>query len=275
MNITNITNITIRAVARRPLVILLPAALGLVFSVLNAYNPMIPVISGIVSITGGTFYDQLLSVIQLLLDPAFMPVVLSVLAGIALLISLFSGIVLSGYFNMIAAAVDDRAKEPGEFSGGLKRFFIKYFLVSLRAVVFMLLLAAVILVSSLPALIVSRATAAGKPELLFAAAFIDVLTVVVLLFGFLFSAAYILFWFPSAMKTEKKSFTYGKRLVDKYFWRIILHLLIFFVVFGGIHLAIAATGEPTLQLLLGWIFDTAFLTVFTVYVFAAFREYDG
>lgn len=270
-----IVETTLRAVARRPLIIVLPALLGLVFSLLNAYNPLMPVISGIVSITGGTFYDSILSAVQLLLDPALVPIVLSASAGLVLLISLFSGLVLSGYFNIVAAAVDDRERQPGEFRGGFKRFFVKFFLLSLRAALFMLALTVLILVSSLPALIVSGTTAAGKTELLFAAAFIDILTIAVLLFGFLFSMAYILFWFPSAMKTEKKSFTYGKRLVDGYFWRIILHLLIFFLIFAGIHLAIAAAGQPTLQLLLGWLFDTAFLTTLAVYVFAAFKAYGG
>jgi hypothetical protein len=269
----DILKTTVRAVKGRPFIIILPAVLILLCSVLNTYNPVLPIITGIASITGGSAIDSLVSVIQLLLDPSLMPVIVVMFVGLALLTSLFVALILSGYFNVLAKALDGLPGERGEFWQGLRRYFLRYFTISLRAVPFLLLLAAFMLVCSIPAVIVTRAVTPDKPELLIAAVFVDVLTVAVLFFAFIFSRAYIFFWYPSAMEMAKKPFSYGKRLVDGHFWGIVLRILIFDVVFVGIHYIISIIGSHPLQLVLGWLFDTAFLATLAVYVFRAFKEF--
>lgn len=271
----NIFNTTLRAIAKRPLIILIPAILLLLCSLINTYNPIIPFISGIASITGGTAFDSLISALQMLLNPSFLPVILAAFIAIALLASLFTGIILSGYFNIVASAVEGREKERSEFIEGLRHYFSKVFLISLRAVPFMLFLAVFMLIASLPAIIVTKSTLSDKPELLIAAVFIDILTIAVMLFGFLFSSAYIFFWYPSALKTVKKTFTYAKRLVDRHFWGIILRILLFYIAFAAVHYLISATGRTMVQQLLLWLFDTAFLTTLSVYVFDAFKTYSN
>lgn len=271
----NILNITVRAVIRRPFIIILPAVIMLLWLVLNTYNPILPVITGIASITGGTTLDSMVSVIQLLMDPTLIPVILLIFAGTTLLASLFAGLVLSGYFNVIATALDGEPGSRGKFKEGFKGYFIKYFSISLRAVPFMALLAVFMLVSSVPAIIVTRAVAVDKPELLIAAVFVDILTVAVLFFGLIFSRIYIFFWYPAAFKAAKKPFTFGKRVVDRHFWKIVLRILVFDIIFAAFHYIISAAGSSLLQLLLVWLFDTVFFTTFAVYIFSAFKEYNN
>lgn len=270
----NTINTTVRAVKSRPLIIILPAVLLLLWSVLNTYNPILPVISGIVKITGGTTMDSLVSVLQLIMDPSLIPLVLLLFIGTILLVSLFAGLVLSGYFYVIASALNGRKRCSGEFREGLKRYFFRYFLISLRAVPFMEALAVFMLVSSIPAIIVTRAVTIDKPELLIAAVFVDILTAAVLFFSLIFSRIYIFFWYPSALKAAKKPFTYGKRLVDRHFWEIVLRVLFFDIVFAAFHYIISAIGSPIMQQLLAWLFNTVFFTTFAVYVFKAFSEYS-
>ncbi len=271
----NILKTTVQAVIRRPFVIILPAALMLLFTLLNTYNPILPVIAGIASVTGSSLFDSLVSVIQLLLNPSLIPVILVAFSGTVLLASLFTGLVLSGYFNVLVSALDGAPAKRGEFLEGLKRYFTRYFFISLRTVPFMLLLATFMLVSSVPAVIVTRAVTADKPELLIAAVFVDILTFAVLFFAFIFSRAYIFFWYPSGLKAGKKPFAYGKRLVDVHFWGIVLRIFVFDIVFAVFCYLTSITGSPILQLLLGWVFNTAFFTTLGVYVFNAFREFSS
>lgn len=271
----NILKTTVRAVSRRPLIIILPAVLLLMFSLLNSYNPILPIITGIASITGGTALESLISVLQLLLAPSMISIVLILFAGTTLLASLFAGLVLSGYFNVVMSALDGQPGKRGEFREGLKRYFSRYFAITLRAVPFMLLLSVFMLVSSVPAIIVTRAVTIDKPELLIAAVFVDILTVAVLFFGFIFSRAYIFFWYPAALKVAKKPFAYGKRLVDGHFWGIVLRILIFDIVFVLFHYINITAGSSILQTLLGWLFNTAFFTILTVYIINAFKEFNN
>lgn len=270
----NILNTTVRAVIKRPFIIILPAIVMLLWSAINAYNPILPVITGIASITGGTALDSLVYVIQLLMDPSIFPVILILFAAGTLLASLIAGLVLSGYFNVIASVLEGKSGGRGIFREGLKRYFSRYFFISLRAVPFMGLLAAFMLVSSIPAIIVTKAVTADKPELLLAAVFVDILTIAVLFFGFIFSRIYIFFWYPAAMKAVKRPFTFGKRVADGHFWGIVLRILIFDLMFIAFYYIISTVGGALIQQLLAWLFDTAFFTTLSVYVLNAFREFS-
>ena len=268
----NILKLSAQTALKRPVIIILPAVLALVFSVLNSYNPVIPVIRGLSSATGGSLFDGIISALQLVLDPAIIPSIAIFIAAALILGSLLAGLIFSGYFHIIRNTLEGMEKEKGDFAAGIKRYFFRVFLITLRAAFFAGLVLGIMSIATVPAIIISRAAATTKPELMLAAVFVDVLTAVVWFFAYMFSKVYLFYWYPASVKVDKKPFIYAKHLVDEHFWRIVARFIVFDVVFAVFLFLVFILSSALLEMLLGWIFITVFAVVLVIYVFSSFAE---
>ncbi len=268
----NILKLSVQTALKRPVIIIVPAVLALVFSILNSYNPLIPVILGLSSATGGSFFDGIISALQLVLDPAIIPSIAIFLAAALILGSLLAGLIFSGYFHIVRNTLEGIEKVKGDFTEGIKRYFLRIFLITLRAAFFAGLVLGIMSIATVPAIIISRAAATTKPELMLAAVFVDVLTAGVLFFAYMFSKVYLLYWVPAAVKTDKKPFTYAKQLVDEHFWRVVARFIVFDLVFAVFLFLVIVLSSALLKMLLSWIFITVFAIVLVIYVFNSFAE---
>ncbi|NJD03112.1 MAG: hypothetical protein FIA99_11090 [Ruminiclostridium sp.] len=268
----NILKITIQAAKKRPLIVILPAVLVLIFIAINSYNPVLPVISGISSVTGGSFFDGVISALQLIMDPAIIPGIAIFLAGAVILVSLLVGVIFSGYFHIIRNTLEETEKTKNDFIAGIKKYFLTIFIISLKAAFLAGLITGIMIIATVPAIIITRVAASTRPEFMPAAIFIDILTAGVLFFGFMFSRIYLLYWYPAAIKNIEKPFIYAKGLVDRHFWQIVLRFVIFDIAFALILYIVLITASTALKLFFGWIFTTALATVMVVYIFYSFGE---
>jgi MFS family permease len=268
----NIIKVSIQSSVRRPVVIILPAVLALAFFVINNYNPIMPVILGISSATGGSFFDGVISALQLIMDPSIIPGIGIFMAGVVIFASLLAGIILSGYFHIIRNTLDGIKKTKNDFKAGIKKYFLRIFVITLKATLFTGLISCIMIVAAVPAIIITRAATTTKPELMLAAIFVDILTAGVLFFGFMFSRVYLYYWYPAAIKNIEKPFIYAKRLIDKHFWKIVSRFFLFDIVFAIFIYFFIIIASAVLKLLFGWIFATVFSTVMVIYVFQSFSE---
>lgn len=268
----NILKITIQSAVKRPLIIILPAVIMLMFSVLNSYNPVLTVILGISSATGGTVFDGVISVLQLIMDPAIIPGIALFIAGAIILISLLAGIILSGYFHIVRITLEGINKTKGDFKAGIKKYFTKVFIITLKASLFTVFISGIMIIATVPSIIITRVATSTKPELLLAAIFVDILTAGVLFFGLIFSKIYLLYWYPAVFNNIPKPFKYVKRIVDGNFWQIVFKLVMFDIVFSVFLYLVLIIASITLKLIFGWIFITIFFTVLVVFIFYSFSE---
>ena len=268
----NILKVSIRSSVRRPVIIILPAVLALVFFVINSYNPIMPVILGISSATGGSFFEGVISALQLIMDPAIIPGITVFMAGVVIFASLLAGIILSGYFHIIRNTLEGIKKTKSDFKAGIKKYFLKISIITLKAALFIGLISCIMIVATVPAIIITRAATTTKPELMLAAIFVDILTAGVLFFGFMFSRVYLFYWYPAAIKNIKKPFRYAKRLVDRHFWRIVSRFVMFDIIFAIFIYLFMIIASAVLKLLFGWIFATVFATAMIIYIFQSFSE---
>ena len=268
----NILKVTIQSAARRPVIIILPAVLALVFFVLNSYNPVLPVILGISSATGGSFFDGVISALQLIMDPVVIPGIAVFLAGAVIFVSLLAGIILSGYFHILSNTLEGIGKTKSDFKAGIKKYFLKVFFISLKSTLFTGFISGIMIIAAVPAIIITRAAATTRPELMPAAIFVDILTAGVLFFGFMFSRVYLFYWYPAAVKNIKKPFKYAKRLVDGHFWQIVSRFVMFDLVFAVFLSLVLITVSTVFKLFFGWIFITIFTTMLAIYIFHSFGE---
>lgn len=269
----NILITTIQTIIKRPFIILFSALLMLVCTILNNYNPIMPIILGLNNMTGESIFESMVSLLQIILDPGFIPGMVLFLLGFALAASLIAGVVFSGYMNIINKTLEHTEKTAGDFIEGVKKYFFRVFLATLRVLLSVIFLAIFMMIVCVPAIVVTKAAVTGKPELMVAALFIDFLTAGVLFFVLLFTSSYVFFWYPAIFKGGKKPFSSCKQIVDRYFWGIAGRLLVFDIVFAVFQYLVITTGNSVLKFISGWIFGTFFLVTLLIYIFSSFNDY--
>jgi hypothetical protein len=87
----NILNTAVRTAIKRPFIIIFFALLMLVCAFLNSINPLIPIVAGLINITGTSLYESIVSALQVIFEPSFIPGFLLVLLGLVLVVSLLAG----------------------------------------------------------------------------------------------------------------------------------------------------------------------------------------
>jgi hypothetical protein len=263
----------INAILRRPFILLFFAAITIIITAINRFNPIVPILRGLDLITEGSFIESIVSYLQVLLDPSIVPVFAGFIVVFCIITSLLAGLFLSGYFNIINNAVANRQKKKGEYAAGFKKYFGRIFLITLKSLIMAFLLIVFMLVASVPSIVITNASVTGRPELIIPAVFVDVLTILVILFGLMFFRTYIFFWYPAALNNEKKYFADSRKVVDRHFWSIAGRILAFDVVFILFECMGRYIGESPLHFFVNWIFYTVFFTLFITYVFSAYRIY--
>lgn len=270
----NIFKTTIQAVVKRPFIPILIGSIMLVAAIFNAFIPLMAMIIGIVNMTGGGFFDSILSVLQMLIDAENIPIILISLAMITVIVSVVIGLLLPGFLLIVGDGLEKGKKKKGLFVEGIKRYFFRFLLMALKTSLFTLLLIVFLLVASVPAIIVTRATMTSNPDLLLAAIFMDIVTAGVFFMCLSFFSAYIYMWYVAASKGVKKPFRVGKVVADRGFWEISLSLLIFDIVFAAVIYLIYSSDSQMFRYVSGWIFTTACFTTLAVYLVSTYRKIE-
>lgn len=268
----NIFETTAFAVVKRPFIIIMIGILMLLAAVVNAFVPVIAMIMGIINMTGGGIFEGILSILQMLIEPGVILTFLEILAVFTLVAAIAAGVLLPGYLLMVCDSVVKGNRKRGLFLAGLKKFFFKVFLITIKVILSAAFLAIFLMVAGVPAIIVTKAALTTRPNLMAAAVFIDIVTVGVLFMSLSFFKAYIFMWLLAAVSGLAKPFRAGKSIADNCFWKLALGMLAFDVILAAVIFTIYLSDNQLFRYFAGWIFTSGFFTVFAVYLVQIFRE---
>lgn len=268
----NIFKTTVYAVIKRPFILILVGVLMLAAAVVNAFVPVIAMVLGIINMTGGNIFESMLSILQMLFDPGVIPTLLIALAVFTLFSAIAAGLLLPGFLLVVDDGIAEGVKKRGLFEEGLINCFFSFFLMTLKIVLSTVALALFLMVSAVPAIIVTRVALTTRPDLMVAALFIDFVTVGVLFMCLSFFRAYIYMWYIAASKGAEKPFRAGKAVADRQFWSITLNLLVFDLVFAAVIYLIYLSDSQIFRYSSGWAFATVFFTTLAVYLVQTFRD---
>lgn len=274
---------------KRPILLLIIAIVMLFYSIIE-YNLLLPLLFSFFAIGTGNFFESAMSLIQLIFGIITSPLMLSkemvLLTGVIIAAALVTGVLFGGIFNIINNVLDKKPKFKEEFLLGVKKYFLKLFTINIRVAFSAILMIIFNTVVCVPAIAATRTAAQGNLEFIAGVFIIDIVTICVVFFSFLYYRAYILFWYPSALKYPSKAFTHGKHFVDRNFWKIAKRISgydIVFLIFGGAFLIgkLALMHDESMNffimfilLLLDWVFKTVFFGVFMIYVFSYFKRHS-
>lgn len=277
-------------IQKRPFIILLFGIVTLFYYIIDYYNPIFSILFGFGAATGGDVFTGVIGFLQLLVNifsdfGVLLKVLIAFICFVGI-IALFIGFFFSGYFNIINNALEDKPKLKGEFTFGVRKYFAKVSLISFRALLISFLFIVFMSVATVPAIIATKSAIAGKTGFFIAAVFIDLLTLGVLFFGFMFFRIYIFFWYPASLGYENGGFRLGKRIADNCFWKVIGKFLAFDIVFFLFQFilgylssslskgTVGITAGSTAVWILNWLFKTVFFATFITYIFSAFKMHS-
>lgn len=263
---------TVYAVIKQPFILITIGILMLVMAILNFFIPVMAMIIGIVNMTGGSLIDSVLAVLQMLIEPQNFPAILVFSAILTIFLSAVIGLVLPGYLLTINDGLSKKEKSKHLFLFGIRKYFFKFFLISIRSILLTEILGVIILVSTVPAIVITRVALFSRPNLMLAAVFIDVLTVCVIFLGLSFYTIYTYMWYISALTASRKPFEAGKAAADRCFWKMTAGLLAFDIIFAAGLFAVYLIDNQLFRYIAGWIFSTCFFTTLAVYLVSSFRD---
>lgn len=251
--------------------------------IINFYNPLYAFVFGL----GGIDFSNIVNFLNLLTHLVDTPVsivkTILIIIGVILAASFICSIFFSGAFNVINKTMEGRQKAPGDFSEGFKKYYFKTVFVLFRVLFFGVLFLLFLMVVSVPAIVITKAWISGKAGLMVSALILDFLTALVLFFLVIFFTTYILFWFPASVNSGKKSFVFGKHVVDTMFWKIagrVILIILVFIVYQGLMLAADrvligtnpdATFVSIILFIVNWFLNTMFSSFLATYVFYIFK----
>ena len=264
---------TARLIGRRPIAAALLGLAVLLYCIADRLNPVMPILLGLGNVTGGSIFENTISFLQLILDPGIILPLLLFVILFSVLSAAAAGAITSCFFHMVHNALEGKKRTPREFIEGFRKYFLRMSLISLRIIGIGVGTAAVLLVSSVPAMIVINSAKSSKPELFLAALFVSLLTAGIIFFSLMFFRSYMFFWFPAAFYEEGKAFSAAKKMVDEHFWNIASKYLAFDVIFVIFQLLVSSMKDSALLLIVKWCFGTIFLLLFSTYLFTTYKRF--
>ncbi|MDP4095050.1 MAG: hypothetical protein Q8920_17050 [Bacillota bacterium] len=277
---------SIRTIFRRPIILLVFGIIMLAACLINYYNPIYSVIYGF----GGMGISEMLNsvvpflnlVTGLIDTPLKLIEILIAGAAIITVLSLLIAIGFAGIFNVIKNIIEGKPKHAGEFSEGLKKYYSRMFSITFRVLLMAVLLFMFLMVVCVPASILTRAYLTTRPDLMFLAVIVDIITVFTLFFAVMFFCIYILFWYPAAVTGDRKWFSLGKRTADAAFWNVLGKVFLSGIVFSVYQLvllyadnhltAVGTSALSILLLLVTWAVNTLFVSFLATYIFTTFKS---
>lgn len=268
----------IGVILKRPFILIFWGILMLIVTIGGYILPIFKTLYELSAISGSNSLESIMSFIQVLYgylsDIKIVIAVILIFLVVLAAISIITGALLSGYFYILNNAINKKQKSKVEFSTGLKKYFGPVWVVTFIILLVGSLLMIFMTISSVPALVITRASVEKGKQMLPALLFVDVLTGVVLFFGTMFFRIYTFFWYPALINNEKKSLLKAKRFADRNFWKVLNAIFAFDAIFIGFQVIFIKFDDNIIFLILKWIFLTIFYALLTAYVFAAYRKYS-
>lgn len=292
---------SIKILTGNPCILLFPAAASLVWGIILVCTPLLRFFGdmfGNVSraANAGDFFaslfNNILVTLQIILNGRMLSLSLLIIAGGVLsIVSIFEGVLISGFIHAFDAAAKGDKKVVSNFGKGVRSNFLRVTAQVLIVNVFIVLYSIVMIFCSIPLVFLIYSILFGKVELVFHTVVIGILTVFVIIMGALFLRVNAFAWIYSGIIGEEDLFSYytsGSKIDDRTFWKLAARFLIMDAVFAAYMAAVLAfkfstvrviplegvTFGGTLLFVLNWAFNTVYISLILSLPCGAFEKQE-
>ncbi len=263
---------TISSVFRRPELLAYSGAFFLILAVLHRINPIVPVISGLFKAGDADLIENLMTLLQFITQKDTILYVILFFTASAFIGGPVAAVLLSGFLFTANSAVSGGIRKKSEFIYGLKKYYKKVALVTVKSIFLLFAITVFLMIASVPLMAVLRTAFFSSIMSAVAGVITGILTVFVLLMGSLFCRVYIAFWYSAVINGAARPFAAGKKLADKYFWRVSLGFILFDLIFILFNSGRLYFPDSIYTFAAGCIFNTLFFTLLTLYILSVYSE---
>ena len=245
----------------------------ILFSLFNRINPVLTIMTGFMDMGDTDLLTNIMTFLQFLLGKDMILYTVLVFVGAAVFIAPFLGLILSGFLYTANNAVSGGIRKKAEFIYGVRNHYVKITIIMVKVILSSLLFLLFLFTATVPLMAIFRTAVFSSPSAVIISLFIGVLTTCVLFLGSMFYRIYIGFWIAGAINNAKKPFANGRKLADKYFWKVVFAFTFFDVVFVVFHTAMMYFEDSIYIFAVKSLFNTLFYTLFSLYVLSAYAYY--
>lgn len=263
-----------------PLLVVIAAVFGFLYSYVDNINPLPGVVMGFFTL-GGDILGTVIAAITAFLSPGIITKFLILFVIIILMGSFIIGFFMSGYMSLLKSAILKGKGDIKAFGNGIKTGFGRSIKGAFLLIIFTEIMAVVLTVSAIPALSTMWSAINGKREMIPLAIFISSISFFAIFFALFFYNAYISFWYPAISLGYNKFITMSKRIIDDSFFGVAAKVFIYTVEILVITLVSIlirhfinnqSTAFFAGMLILEGSLVTLWFLRFTSYTFSAFAE---
>ncbi|MFA6309365.1 MAG: hypothetical protein WC677_06455 [Clostridia bacterium] len=264
----------IGVIFKRPLVFVYISIITLVFCVVEYYNPVTGVISGLNLKGGISITDSFFTIVSIIMKPLHYPKMFLVLAIAIFAAAIIFAAVMSGYMFAVSNTIERRKRSPGELRQGFRKYFFRMFFLSLFTMIIGLIFIVALIVSLIPAFYIFKST---KEATLVLPSYVPVvlamLSGLIAFFSIIVFEVYVLFLYPSLFEGEKRPYHNGNAVAGKAFLNMIIPLMFFDAALIIFQIILSRFTATYVMLAINWVFKSIFVSIFISYIFASFRKY--
>ena len=255
---------------KRPLIIIYFAIVTLIIAVIGYFNPLASLIKAYSKFITSSITDTIVLLSKEIYKINVIPYIALGIVLVSIMLGVLSGLIFSGYFNMIYKSIKKRKALKSDIIDGIQKYFIKiayaFFEFYLSIFAFITLIPLVLI----PAIVISNKAIDNGTTNFFNTDLIMLVTVIVAIFILLFLIVNFSFKIPSILNFEKKAIEKSKKVLSTSYWSVFGVVLAFFAVLGMGTYLIYNINVPLIVTLLNWIFSTIIFSLFSIYIFYGF-----
>lgn len=269
----NITKNTILSVFRRPELLAYTGIFFLITAVNNRVNPLITLIKRLMEIGEADLIKNLMTLLQYVFQLEVIFYVVLIFAGVAIVLGPIIALLICGFLFTANNAVSGGIRKKSEFIYGIKKYYKKTSIVTIKVIFSLLVVVLFFMVASVPLMAVLKTAFFTSYISAIVALIIGLLTVIILFLVSMFYRSYILFWYSALINGSKKPFKMGKKLADKFFWRISFTFMFFDIVFVIFYTLMTYFDDTIYVFAAKIFFNTFFFTFVISYILAVYAEH--
>jgi hypothetical protein len=205
---------------KRPFLIIYIAAVSLIYSVIQLFNPLIGLLQNLGAIRSDSWTDSMIYISKELYTPSNLLILLPIAGLACVILAAISGVVTSGYMNVYhETLMGSREKTWVLVVDGLKKASIKISLVFLQFYISLTLFAMVIPIASVPTIILQQKALENGSANVFINDVLPVLTVAVFMISAVFISMIFIFRFPAVFYFKRRPVERSKTVAATAYWR--------------------------------------------------------
>jgi len=268
----NYFKLVLTSYIKRPIIIVYFAIINLLFAVIGYFNPLSSIIKAYSKFITDSIAETIIMIAKEIYVINVIPYIIIGILFISIIFAIISGLIYSGWFNMVYKAVRNRKALKTDIVDGIQKYFIKVSYVFFELYIAILGLFTVLPLVVAPAIIISNKAIENNNASFFNTNLMILVTSIVILFVILLLLVGILFKIPAIYYLEKKIIERSKLVLATSYWRNFGVVFIFLgVLVMGVYL-IYSINIPAIVAILNWLFSTIVLYLFSIYLFYGFSK---